>query len=59
VPGGQTDVIQFDALLDAGITQPQPVVNTAILSDETGQTYQRTAVAFINGFSLYFPQMSR
>jgi len=59
VPGGQPVVIQFDALLDAGITQPQPVINTAILSDETGQTYQRQAVTFINGFLLYFPQMTR
>jgi uncharacterized repeat protein (TIGR01451 family) len=59
VPGGQQVTIQFDALLDAGISQPQPVINTAEFNDETGQSYQRTAVAFINGFALYFPQVTR
>jgi hypothetical protein len=59
VPGGQPVIIQFDALLDVGISQPQPVINTVEFSDETGQSYQRTAVAFINGFALYFPQVSR
>ncbi len=48
VPGGQPVVIQFDVLLDAGIIQSQPVINTVELSDETGQTYLRTAVAFVN-----------
>jgi uncharacterized repeat protein (TIGR01451 family) len=52
---GEPVTIQFTATIDAGITNPQAVVNTAQLSDGLGNNWQRQAVTFVNGFSLFLP----
>ena len=55
VPPGTPVTIQFNATLDAGISNPQAVVNQAQISDGLGNLWQRQAVTYVNGFSLYLP----
>lgn len=59
VSAGQPVLIQFDASVSANLFSPQPIVNTAVISDGLGNSWQTQAVTFINGFALYLPQVSR
>lgn len=59
VHAGQPVVIRFDATIPAGLTSPQPILNTAEISDGLGNHWQRSTVAYVNGYALYLPQINR
>ncbi len=47
--------INFDALVNAAISDPQAIVNTVLLNDGEGKAFQREAVIIVNGLSVFLP----
>lgn len=47
--------IQFDALVSAAISEPQAIVNTAVINDGEGHILQREAMIIVNGHTVYLP----
>ena len=59
VSGGVPVLITYNVILDAGVTGPQVVRNTALIDDGRGNVYQRQATAIANGHAVYLPLVSR
>jgi uncharacterized repeat protein (TIGR01451 family) len=51
--------ITIHVTLDASVTSPQPVTNTAVIDDGLGGTFQRQATFIANGMLSYLPFISR
>jgi uncharacterized repeat protein (TIGR01451 family) len=51
--------IQFDAQVDASITDPQVIVNSAYIADGLGNVLERRAILIVNGYSMYLPLSAR
>ncbi len=51
--------VTFDVALDAQVTSPQLVTNTALIEDGSGGVLQRQASFIANGVALYLPLSAR
>lgn len=59
VGAGKPVLIEFDVAISQTTVSPQPIVNIAEITDGLGNSWQRQAVTFVNGFALYLPQIRR
>jgi uncharacterized repeat protein (TIGR01451 family) len=55
VPQDEEVIIQFDATVDAGITSPTVIRNTAIITDSTGRSWQRESRVYIFSSPTFMP----
>ena len=59
VPAGTPVVIQYDVTVNAGVTTPTPIMNTAVLDDGLGNQWNLTALVIANGQAIYLPLVAR
>ena len=59
VPAGTPVVIQYDVTVNAGVTTPTPIMNTAVLDDGLGNQWNLTALVIANGQAVYLPLVAR
>ncbi len=59
VGAGKPVLIEFDVAISQTAITPQPIINIAEITDGLGNSWQRQAVTFVNGFALYLPQIRR
>jgi len=59
VPAGTPVEIRFDVTVDAENPSPHTIINTAEIKDGLGNTWQRQAAVFLNGFGLHLPVITR
>ena len=52
-------IIHFDATVDAGITSPTVIANTADISDGIGHSWQKQTYVYVLGFSVFLPTAGR
>jgi hypothetical protein len=51
--------ITFSVTVDAGISGPEAIVNTALVDDGLGNVWQRRAALIVNGYTLHLPTVMR
>jgi uncharacterized repeat protein (TIGR01451 family) len=52
-------IIHYDAIVEAGITSPTMIDNTAAISDGNGHSWQRQAHVFVLSFPVFMPHVWR
>ena len=51
--------IQYDVTVNAGVTTPTPIVNTAVVDDGEGNQQQLSVIIIANGLPTYLPLVSK
>lgn len=55
VAAAEPVTITYSARLDAHVTSPRAIVNTALVDDGLGNVWQRSAAVVVNGRGIYLP----
>ena len=55
VPATEPVTITYSARVDAQLTSPQAIVNTAIINDGLDNVWERTAAVIANGYGMNLP----